>query len=410
MMKQLWALLVLLLAGCAASAQTHSASVNINALLSKHPLYGTLAQYDRQIAVLESTLHTRFANSNAQIANASSNIGHDLNEAAGATQSITNRQQAAAEDWNMLAPDTQTSSHAADIEADIQQAYAQQRSDLGNAAQRDMAAYRAALAVQQQTAYNRFVQSVNDRTQRAYNARAQELREKESALLLELARKNAPQRLILRTKLQTLALTSSTRHHFEALLGAMQHREYRMLQLMRAKDAATLREYAAQLRARSDRDIASMRTQLQARTNANLSERQRVLAEQTSGSRSLHLPSMKAPASSTGAMRAQYESIMHAPPADSGVFTRAGEDLKSRFGALGQADWVNVASIRSQIAWLQHDRAAVRKRIIAQILFEAQRVAKARDLWLVYTSARTPPPSSVDLTAAVAADLRELSP
>ena len=411
MMKQLYAPLLLLLAGCAASAQTHSASVNINALLPKHPLYGTLAQYDRQIAVLESTLHTRFANSGAQIANAASNIGHDLNQAAGATRSMTNANQVVGPDWNMLAPDTQASSNAADIEAGVQQAYARQHSDLRNAAQRDMAAYRAALALQQQTAYNRFVQSVNNRTQRAYNARAQELREQESALLLELARKNAPKRLILRTKLQTLALASSTRHHFAALLAALQRREYRILDAVRAKDAGALREYAAQLRARGDRDIASMRAQLQARTNANLIARQEVLAEQSSGSESLHLPPMNAPPASSGdAMRAQYESLLHAPAADTGVFSSAQEDLKSRFSGLGQADSRNLASVRSQIAWLQHDRAAVRKRIIAQILFEAQRVAKARDLWLVYTSARTPPPSSVDLTAAVAADLRELSP
>jgi len=410
-MKYATAVLVLLLAGCAASAQTRSASVNIGALLPKHPLYGTLAQYDRQIASLESTLHTQFADSGAQIANARAAVRRDLSDAANAAQNYQNTRVTDEFSHNIIvnSPRGSGAPSAGQIESNIQRAYQQQHAELQGTAQRDMDQYRASLLAQQQSAYNAFVQSVNDRMQRAYNARAQELREKEGALLLEYARKYASQRLILRAKLQTLALREPVRRRFQAQLAALQDNEYAALHKMQAADARILAAYSSSLRARTDGDIAKMQAELQARTNANLAARERVLAAQTSTSGTLQLPSSHARAGSAADMQAQYNSLLHAQPADTAAFTNARGDLASKFKALYDTDAANTASIQSQIRSLQHDREAVRKRMIAQIMLEARQEAKARGLSGVSEKYRAEP-GSVDLTSSVAADLKALSP
>lgn len=411
MMKHVILGLVLLLAGCTASAQTRSATVDVNALLSKDPLYATLAQYDRQIAVLQSTLHTRFANSGAQIDNASAAMRHDLDAVAvkyrRVSESFSKRGSAA----NILGAGSSGAPGPGAIEANIRNAYASQHADLAGTAQRDMAQYRATLLAQQQAAYTTFVQSVNDRTQEAYNQRAQELREKESALLLNFARRDAPQRLIVRAKLQTLALSGAARQRLQARLAVLQKHENAAVAAMHRSNVAILSSYAAQLRARGASDIAKMTADLQARTNANLAARQRVLAAQTSTSGSLHLPSSKSRTGSAAQMQSQYDALINAPPADTTPMTSARDDLANRLRTLHDVDAANTQSVRSQIASLQHDREAVRKRMVAQIMIEAQRIAKSRGISQVNASTSTHPyPDTIDLTSAVASDLATLSP
>ena len=410
MRRPLAAFLILLLTGCAASAQTRSASVNMAALLPKHPLYGTLAQYDRQIAALQATLHTRFANSGAQIDNANAAIRHDLDHASNATRNLSKRARPV--DVTLRQTQGQSAANAPSagaIESGIQQAYNQQHSQLRGTAQRDMAEYRATLFAQEQIAYDTFVRSVNDRTQRAYRARAQELHEREAGLLLDLARNDAPQRLLLRAKLQALALDGATRRRFQARLAALQTRENAALNAMHAVDAHTLGAYAAQLRGRAQSDIAKMNADLQARANANLAARQRVLTAQTSTASSLRLPANRARAGSSIDMQAQYDTLVNSQRADTTAFSNARDDLGNSFHALRDADANNTASIRSQIAWLQHDREAVRKRMIAQIMLEAKREAQAHGLSQVNATNHSQA-GSIDLTSAVAADLRQISP
>jgi hypothetical protein len=409
-MKYTFAILVLLLTGCAASAQTPtgSAGVDVNALLRQHPLYGTLAQYDRQIAVLQSTLRTSFSNSGAQIDNATTAIRNDLDHASSAAQNYDQHIAVPHRVALNASPGAQAPGEGQIVNS-IQQAYNQQHADLQSTAQRDMAQYRATLLAQQQAAYDTFVQSINGRTQRAYNARAQELRERESAMLLEFSRSHAHQRLMLRAKLQTLVLNNPRRRSLQAQLDALQNQEYAALDKMRAQDARTLNAYAEELRARGNSDISKMSADLRARTSANLAARERVLAAQTSTSGSLRLPSGKARSGSAADMQAQYNALANAPPLDTSAFSGARDDLTTRFHALHDADANDTASVRSQIDSLRHDREAVRKRMIAQIMAEAQTEAKARNLSLVYTSSVIPR-TSVNLTSAVATDLRSLTP
>jgi hypothetical protein len=406
MMRTIAAILVLLLAGCAASAQTRPASVDVNALLPQHPLYGTLAQYDRQIAALRGTLRTQFANADLQIDHSISLIRHDLDRTASAT---THAPSPPANHVMLSLSKHNQAPNAPNIASHIRQNYETQHAQLQTTAQRDMAHYRATLLAQQQHAYQTFVESVDHRTQQAYDARAQELREKESTLLLNLAHKDAPQRLQLRAKLQTLTLDAATRSRMQQRLRAIQAREDAAVAALRRKDAGTLDAYAAQLRRKSDADIAKMSAELQTRTNANIAARERVLAAQTSGSDALAIPSAPAQAASGAEMQGQYNALMNAPPFDTAAFSNARDDLTRRFTDLRKSHDDDTQHTQSQIAWLEHDRDAVRKRMIAQIMFEAGRLAKSRGYSNVYPASQAPP-GSADLTSAVLADLKSLSP
>ena len=404
MMRNIAAILVLLLAGCAASAQTRPASVNVDVLLPKHPLYGTLAQYDRQIAALRGTLHTGFANADAQIDHSIAAMRHDLDNTASATSSASPFPHV------MLSLSKHDQAPTSpNIASHIRQAYQTQHAQLQSTAQHDMAQYRATLLAQQQHAYQTFVQSVDRRTQQAYDARAQELREKESTLLLDLARKDAPQRLQLRAKLQTLTMDAASRSRMQQRLQALQSHEDAAVAALRRKDAGILHAYAARLRSKADSDIAKMGADLQSRTNANIAARERVLAAQTSAGGSLAVPSAPAQPASATDMQAQYNGLMNAKPADTATFANAREDLTRRFTDLRNAHDDNTQHTQSQIAWLEHDRDAVRKRMIAQIMGEAGRLAKARGYSGVFPASQAPP-NSADLTPAVLADLKSLSP
>jgi hypothetical protein len=396
MIRRLAAVAVLLLAGCAASAQTRLAYVDVNALLRQHPLYGTLAQYDRQIAALEGTLHTGFANaddridhaSNAVRAIASAPVPHvdphiavDLNESGG----------------------TDTSA----IEQHMQQTYEAQYASLQGAAQHDMQAYRSALSGQQQSAYDAFVRSVDGRTARAITLRAQELRERESNLLLDLARSHAGRRLQVRAKLQTLALTGPARAAYQRQLAVLQAQENAVLARARSRDRATLDAYAAQMRSRAENDIAAFSTQLQTRSAANLAARERVMQSQTSGAGTLPMPAAPHAGSTGGSMQSAYNAIA-GEPAPAPDFRGAANDITARWNDLRTANDAAVGQTRSQIDRLRHDREAVLKRMTAQIMNQAQTLAKSRG----YTSvvAGRPAPGSPDLTPLVAAELRSLSP
>ncbi len=294
------------------------------------------------------------------------------------------------------------------IERHVQEAYEQQHAGVQRGAQSDMQQYRAALSAQQQNAYNAFVDSVSERSQQAVALRAQELRDRESNLLLELARAHAPARLSLRAKLQTLVLQSSVRASMNAQSAAIQAQEDAALAAARRADAATLRAYSAQVYARAQSDIAAMSADLQSRSVGNLAARERVLQSQTSSASALPLFTPPGPSGSIADMQTQYNALVKSRMPDGSAFNTARDDLRSNWDALRHANDDDTAHTQSQIAWLRHDRDAVRKRMVAQILYEANKIATSRGYSNVI--AANAPAGAPDLTAAVRSNLASLSP
>ncbi len=402
MMRYTSILFLLLIGGCAASAQTTHAYVNVNALVRQHPLYGTLAQYDRQIAALEATLHTRFANADARIANAQAAVRHDAQADAAAYRHAVAGSQGCCNVPSVATGNTTPS----DIEQHISANYQQQHAQVQTAAQRDMDAYRAALSTEQRRAYDAFIDSMNDRMQMAVNQREQELHEQESNLLLELARKNAPARLMLRAKLQTLVLHDDVRRRLQAQLQALQSQESTALAAARRRDTATLQAYANQVRAQAETSIAQMRSDLQQRSAGNLAARERVMAAQQASVSSLPLGSFTQPSGKPVNVGAQIAAVRSAALPSDAAFGAAGADITTQWNGLRSANRDDTTHTQSQIAWLRHDQEAVRKKIVAQILYEAERIAKSRGYGGVSTQ---PIPGAPDVTQDVSAGLRLLS-
>lgn len=401
-------LLVLLLAGCAASAQTTPAYVDANVLLRNHPLYGTLAQYDRQIAALDGTLHTGFANADAQIDNASRAVQNDARGVASAYRTGVDASNRSVMAKAPSFVQTKATSSDTEIEQHIAQTYEQQHAQLQGAAQRDMETYRDAVATQEQQAYNAFADAMNERQQQAIAQRAQELREREGNLMLELARVHAPQRTSLRAKLETLALQPDARKSVEEQLQTLQTQEAAALGKMRRQDQATLSAYSVHVHSQAVNDLAQMRTKLEDRAAGNLAAREAVLRSQRCTAETLDIPN--APASGAGPvnMQSAYAQLRNASLPPDSAFASAGNDITSEWASLRATNDDAVGHTRSQIDWLKHDREAVRKRMISQIMYEAQRIAKQRGYSNVVDGKA--PSGAPDLTSAVRSDLAGLSP
>ena len=363
------------------------------ALLPAHPLYGTLRQYDRQIAALSSTLHAAaFQNSGSRIDASIAALRRQSDSAAAATQNLAAakadafaaRQDAAVN--AVLAGANAPAPSESTVRAHVQQAYGEQKTALRRGAARDMTAYRAALESAEHRAYDAFVRSAADAAQRAYSARAQELRENESALLLQLARAHSGERMELRAKLQTLYLRPEVRKRYEARVHALEAAEQRAVAALRARDARTLSAYRAVLSTQTDKDLEKTSAELRARTAANLAARSRVLAAQRAEPAQLPAPA-PLPAASPGApadVRAEAAALRR--NGGSGLKARAQRiaaaygaaksDLSARFGALRDANAQSDRSTREQIAQLQRDRAALRDLMERQIAGAAEKEAR----------------------------------
>lgn len=399
--------LITLLAGCAAQAAGPGASVDVNALVRSHPLYGTLAQYDRQIAVLRSTLHVpEFARKSEAFAHAAAGARSTLAQSASRTQRIA----------ALPTPDVRSLQSGGGVSApsesrvrsDMQQAYGAQASQLHAAAQQAMDRYRVQLINQQRTALANYERDMQARVQQAYTSRERQLYEKESTLALDLAKADAGKRLAIRAKLQTLQLMPERRRALQAQMDAIQAREDAQVAKQHRRDQAVLAAFLPPLQARANADVSRMRATLQQRTAANLAARERVLAAQNAQHMRLNLGASAQPASNTTDMNGRLNALLSADPADPQAFVRAGDDLARQFADVRNADddathstWAELAALNTARAQLYHD-------IVSQIMSEATAVAHSRGLANVY-EAKNAPPGCVDVTPDVRSDIAALA-
>lgn len=393
-MRTIAALLLIFLAGCAAQAASAPPSIDVNALVRAHPLYGTLAQYDRQIAALRATLHvSEFAKKDAAFTHAEQGARNELDTAASRARNIA----------AMPSPNPNTLTQAQNVQApsesavrsDVQRTYSAQSAQVRVSAQQDLSRYRSALIAQQNAAFASYVRAMQARVQQAYDSRAQQLYERESTLGLDLAKADADKRLPLRAKLQTLHLDPAVRARIHTELAAIQAHEDRIVNAQRAKDRASLAKLLPQLQKRADADIARMHADLDRRTAVNLAARQRVYDAQMAGAAQLHFGAAPEAASRPANMRARLDSLLASHPADPAAFTQVANDLTQHFATLHSADTAATRRTEQQIAALQAERTRLYNAIVAQIMRDAQRVQREHP--------------GTNVTQAVRADLAALS-
>ncbi len=383
--RALMVALTLVVSVAACSGGTSHAPVSRQSEADLRPV---LAQYDREIAAVESTLSTPyFSDSSAQINRAIADLRSELQSSASQIDVLVGQKAAlyqTREDnavAQLLAASQSSGPSQSEIAGRLAQTYREQYAQLRSNANRDMAAYQDSLNAQQRQKYAAFVSAVSGRTQRAFAARAQELREQEATYALDLARGDAPQLLPLQTKLRTLTLDSQRKAQLEARVSSIVAAEHAALARRRAVDGATLNAYRTQLEAQAKTDMAQMAVQLQTRAMANLSARRDVVeAQRAMAGRPLPLSSQTAPTQAChpepvgGCNQSLQTQIATLRATDRGRFSRdaaaaigaytgARNDLTSRFSSIRDADATARQNALATIAELRRERAALAAQI-----------------------------------------------
>lgn len=348
-------------------------------LLAAHPLQAVLAGYDRGIAALRST-----------------------ETVPGLVDPAAQAQSGAA----ALQRDTAAArSHVAQIAArDAGQNRAREGAALAavlasrNAADSAMTAYRGELVRATNANLAEYERSIEQRTERALAAREQQLRERELMLAFNLARRNGDERALLRLKLEELHLDPATQAQLEAKLSAMNDRESDALAVMRRNDAGVLERYRQQMQRDGEIATAQMAAQLRSKADANFALRRRVLQAEASTAEMLpNLPVRVASFSASYRSETDAAAILD-------ELQNASRDLSQRFGRFGETARRSHNETAAQIQALEAKRSSLYHSMVAQIVREAQRLARERGLGGVNVSGSRPN-GSVDLTAAVRAEL-----
>lgn len=354
--------------------------IDLPRLVASDPLHGVLQSYDREIAALRKTQNVPGLGDVAAQASRAANAAR----AGGAAAQTRVRSVAARNQQTDRARER----------AALAGVLASQR-----AGDSDVARYSGELRRETDTNASNYASALATRNDRAYAARAQQLREKELTLAFDLARKNAGTRLSLRLKLSDLHLTKAKRAVLQAQLAALDAQEQRPVAALRARDAGILVSYARQLRADAGREGATMDARLRQTAGANFAVRERVRESATQG----NAESAKL-AAAASSFAAGYRLGTDAADVASG-FGNAGNDLSGRFARLGDAANASQRATAAELGVLTRTRDALYRSIVSRIQRQGALVARRNGVAKIeYGSAR--PGGSIDLTRAVRAALR----
>jgi hypothetical protein len=352
--------------------------VDLPRLILSHPLHAVLLQYDREIAALRST---------QEIPGLS-----DAAAAAGLGAAALQRDAATAQSHARQIASGGAAGDSARERAALATVLSSPRADT------EMSGYTNALMRETNANLTAFERAITERTERAFTARQQQLREKELTLAFDLARADAGKRLSLTLKLEDLHLTPTTRAKLRAALAALDERELKAVTALRRDDAEALAEFRRQLQREGESADAEMAGQLRAKAGANFALRQRVPLGQSGLATVLpNLPSRVAAFSASYNAGASVAAI-------AGGLSTASSDLSQRFARLGESARRSDRETIVQIQALQAARDAVYRSIVAQIFREARLLVRERHLGGLEASSPRPQ-ASVDLTPAVRARL-----
>lgn len=347
-------------------------------LIAQHPLHGMLAAYDRQIAALRSTQSvTGLLDPAASASNAAAAMRSDAAVAASNVDAIGSR----------------------DAEANRARERAAAAAVLRsrNAPARSFATFTSQLASETSANLRAYGGALSERTERAYAARVQQMREKESTLAFDLERQNAGKRLMLRLKLAELHLAPDRRANLQAQLGALNASERHAVDAMRGRDAAELAAYRSQLESAAAAGAGEMDAQLRAKAGANYAILQKVFNEDAGAAGAFPLPSQLAAfTNGYGAQRTARTT--------SSDMRAASNDVTHRFERLGAVDAQSRRDVTAQLQALEANRAALYRTMIGQIRSAAAAVAHDRRLAAVHLMS-TAPKNGVNVTPAVAASV-----
>ena len=352
-MTNLRALAALLaLALVAATPRPPVGFIDLPRLVASDPLHGVLQSYDREIAALRKTQNLP-------------GLGDVATQASRAANAARADGAAAKSRVRSVAARNQQTDRARERAA-VAGVLASQRA--GDA---DIARYSGELRRETDANASNYASALATRNDRAYAARAQQLREKELTLAFDLARKNAGTRLSLRLKLSDLHLTKAKRAMLQAQLAALDAQEQRPVAALRARDAGILVVLCTAVAgAMPAEEGAAMDARLRQTAGANFAVRERVRESATAG----NAGSAKL-AAAASSFAAGYRLGTDAADVASG-FGNAGDDLSRRFARLADAANVSQRATAAELGVLTRTRDALYRSIVSRIQRQGALVAR----------------------------------
>jgi hypothetical protein len=403
--------------------------VRMDELVQKHPLYDQLARYDRSIEALDltSTAPT-VATPDPQLAGREQRLEKELSDAATRTNQLLAQKQKEYQQQENRAIDAALRGagaggpSAAQIAGAVNTTARQQQSTVAAQAQRDLETYRADLDKQDRAQMAAVQKALTDRANRTYRAKADELQAKESALSLQLANDDAPERLALRTKLSSLALDDTARDQAQQQLAALDRKEADAVAAQRNRDQQTLAALQAQLHDQVQHELDAQVAQIQKRSLGSLAQRQQTLAKQVrtvaaapvvqmtvAGGKAQVNPNL--PPELRARIQRLHEDYQKRFQADAkstiAGFEKTREDLSRRYAELRDVDGSARQGAQAQIATLRKKRDDLYDQITAQIGREVRLIAQQRGISVVLTDV-VAPAGGVDLTPDAMKDIESL--
>jgi len=399
-------------------------------LVKKHPLYAQLARYDRSIEAFDLTSTApQVAAADPHLADRERELQKQLNDAANRTRKLIDdkQKQYQSQESAAIAAAMRGAGaggpSAAQIAGSVNATARQQQSGVAVQAQRDLDAYRATLQKQDGAQVAAAQKALNQRADRTYRAKADELQSKESALSLKMASEDAPQRLALRTKLTSLALDDAAREDAQKQLTAIDRKEADALGALRNRDQQTLVALQAQLKDQVQSELVAQVSAIRSRSEGSLARRQQTLSRQVS--------SLGGPVVKTNVVngRVQQQVSSNLPPALRGRieqlhsdyqkrfaadakttfadFEKTRRDLGKRYAQLHGIDGASQQGAQAQIMSLRKKREDLYGEIVAQIDREVRLIAQQRGIAVVLTNIIAPA-GGIDLTPDALKDIESL--
>ncbi len=369
------------------------AYVKLDDVVKHDPLYSQLANIDDAIAMVELVgASPRIPRSAAEIARESAQLRSEIASAQARTQHIIRqKQQAYAARTQAAVTAALTAAgvkNAANVAAAMGITSSQQQQQAELQAGRDLMAYRAGVVQQSNAAAENVVRQLQAEAAQRLQAKAQAEQQAESNLALRLSQQDASQRLAIQTRLSMLALGQSERRQLQAQLSQMQQRENALLNAQRAADQREYAAYRAQVMAQTNAAIHAQLANLQTQTQAKLVGRRNAVIQQLRGG----VPPMPA-ASISPATRAQITHIAdqfqqqysHDVQDVIAQYEQTYAALEAQYATLHGADAAASSAAAQEVALLQQRRQTLYDQIVNHIRGEAERLAKAKGLDVVFS-------------------------
>src|SRR5580704_14147621 len=349
-----------LAAGCVATMMlaacgpnVHSAGVRgtgyvrLGDVVKHHPLYAQLSQLDDAIAAINLQYAAPQVPLGAkQIAAQTAELNRELRAAQERANKIlaqkqrdyARREQQAVTSALTAAGVPGAGALAAQRMSNASAAQAQQAAQAANS---DFMSYQQNVVAQDNAATSSIARQLQAQAAEKYRAKAEQLQQNETNLSLRLTQQDAASRMAIKMRLSNLAMDPAARRQAQDQLAAINSKEAEELSAQRDADAATLRNYRAQLDRQASDQIRSQVGAIQSQTQSKLVEHRN---EVTAQLRSLGPAQM--PANLSPGVQAQLAKIHHQFigqfQADAGKtlaeYNATKSDLDRRFAALHGAD------------------------------------------------------------------------